>query len=80
MNKQSVTIQGHRTALSLEPVFWQALKAAAGEENLPVAALVARIDEARTTALSSAIRVWLFERAVARGHRVCNEPKAQLRE
>jgi predicted DNA-binding ribbon-helix-helix protein len=62
--KYSVTIQGHRTSLSLEPVFWRALQDAARRERKPVARLVAEIDEARTTALSSAIRVWLFNRAL----------------
>ena len=61
--KRSLTIQGHRTSISLEPIFWAALKQAAQEKDLSLAALVADIDEARTTALSSAIRVWLFERA-----------------
>ncbi|MBB5280130.1 ribbon-helix-helix domain-containing protein [Pacificimonas flava] len=60
--KRSLTIQGHRTSISLEPVFWQALQDAAAEEERPLADLVAQIDEARTTNLSSAIRVWLFER------------------
>jgi predicted DNA-binding ribbon-helix-helix protein len=61
--KRSVTIQGHRTSLSLEPIFWEALRQAAADEGTPLNALVAEIDEARTTNLSSAIRVWLFERA-----------------
>lgn len=65
--KRSVTIQGHRTSISLEPVFWDALVAAAREMGQPLNALIADIDEARTTNLSSAIRVWLFERA-ARAH------------
>ena len=60
--KRSLTIAGHRTSVSLEPVFWGALRQAAKEEGQSVASLVAEIDEARTTALSSAIRVWLFER------------------
>ncbi len=61
--KRSVTIQGHRTSFSLEPVFWEALRAAAAEDGKALNALVAEIDEARGTNLSSAIRVWLFERA-----------------
>ncbi|MGB3721325.1 MAG: ribbon-helix-helix domain-containing protein [Pacificimonas sp.] len=60
--KYSVTIAGHRTSISLEPVFWQALNARAKVERRSVAELVSEIDEARTTPLSSAIRVWLFER------------------
>ena len=50
------------TSISLEDVFWQALKQAAKEQDLSVAALVAQIDEARQTGLSSAIRVYLYER------------------
>ncbi len=60
--KHSLTIQGHATSLTLEPVFWDALVAAARDESKSLAGLVAEIDEARTTNLSSAIRVWLFER------------------
>lgn len=67
MEKHSITIAGHATSFSLEPVFWQALHEAAAAENKPLAALVAEIDAertgARSTNLSSAIRVWLFERA-----------------
>ena len=66
--KRSVLIAGHATSISLEPVFWEALRAAAQAEGLPLNALVARIDAARIEArdppnLASAIRVWLFERA-----------------
>ena len=63
--KHSLTIAGHATSLTLEPIFWDALKAAAEAEAKPLAALVAEIDEARTTNLSSAIRVWLYQRAIA---------------
>ena len=63
--KYSLTIQGHATSLTLEPLFWQALNDAAAADGKSVAALVAEIDEARTTNLSSAIRVWLFARACA---------------
>ncbi|MEQ1548540.1 MAG: ribbon-helix-helix domain-containing protein [Chakrabartia sp.] len=65
--KRSITIAGHETSISLEPVFWDALKAAALAEALPLNALVAQIDMARIAEadhanLASAIRVWLFER------------------
>ncbi len=63
--KHSLSIAGHATSLTLEPVFWDALKAAAVTEGKSLAGLVAEIDEARTTNLSSAVRVWLFERARA---------------
>ena len=62
--KRSLAIAGHKTSISLEPVFWDALKAAAAREGLPISALVARIDAERIQAetppgLASAIRVWL---------------------
>ncbi len=63
--KHSLTIAGHATSLTLEPIFWDALQAAATAEGKSLAALVAEIDEARTTNLSSAVRVWLFQRALA---------------
>ncbi len=65
--KRSIMIAGHATSISLEPVFWQALRDAAEGEGLPLNALVARIDaerigEAHPPNLASAIRVWLFTR------------------
>ena len=65
--KRSIMIAGHSTSISLEPVFWTALREAAAEEALPLNALVARIDAERIRAkdppnLGSAIRVWLFVR------------------
>lgn len=66
--KRSITIAGHQTSISLEPVFWSALEQAARAAALPLSALVARIDAERIAAprpsnLASAIRVWLFDRA-----------------
>ncbi|WP_062733761.1 ribbon-helix-helix domain-containing protein [Sphingobium abikonense] len=63
--KRSVTIAGHQTAISLEPIFWDALRVAAADQSIPVNALIARIDLARMIAdpapnLASAIRCWLF--------------------
>ena len=65
--KRSIMIAGHATSVSLEPVFWDALRAAAAAESLPLNALVARIDAERVSEadppnLASAIRVWLFQR------------------
>lgn len=69
--KRSVTIAGHETSISLEPIFWHALKAAAEGQLLPLNALIAQIDARRVEMddppnLASAIRVWLMERAMAR--------------
>jgi predicted DNA-binding ribbon-helix-helix protein len=65
--KRSVLIAGHQTSISLEPVFWRALEAAARRRGCPLNALVAEIDVERLDAeeppnLTSAIRQWLFER------------------
>lgn len=62
--KRSMTIAGHQTSISLEPLFWDALKAAADVRSLPVNALVATIDVERLESptpcgLASAIRLWL---------------------
>ena len=65
--KRSVEIAGHKTSISLEPVFWDLLRAAAQAEAIPINALVARIDAERIAAptppgLAGAIRVWLAAR------------------
>ena len=65
--KRSVEIAGHKTSISLEPVFWDMLRAAAVDEAVPINALVARIDAERITAatppgLAGAIRIWLVSR------------------
>lgn len=66
--KRSVTIAGHETSVSLEPMFWIALERTATELQLPLNALVARVDAERLEAsdppnLTSALRQWLFDRA-----------------
>ena len=63
--KRSVTIAGHQTSISLEPVFWRALEGAAAARGLPLNALIAEIDALRIIAadapnLASALRSWLF--------------------
>jgi predicted DNA-binding ribbon-helix-helix protein len=63
--KRSVTIAGHETSISLEPVFWDRLNAAATSMGLPLNALIARIDAERIVAanppnLGSALRVWVL--------------------
>ncbi len=60
--KRSFSIRGHRTSISLEQPFWEALKDASGRERISLAALIARIDERRGAAgLSSAVRVWILD-------------------
>jgi predicted DNA-binding ribbon-helix-helix protein len=65
--KHSVVIAGHRTSISLEDAFWRTLKDIAAQEGVSLAALVARIDAERGDAnLSSALRVFVLERALGR--------------
>jgi predicted DNA-binding ribbon-helix-helix protein len=63
--KRSVTIAGHETSISLEPLFWAALGTAADTAGLPLNALIARIDAERIAVhrppnLASALRVWVL--------------------
>jgi predicted DNA-binding ribbon-helix-helix protein len=60
--KRSFTIKGHRTSITIEREFWDALRQAAASEQTTLAALVAAIDRERGAAgLSSAVRVWLLD-------------------
>ncbi|MGH6814282.1 MAG: ribbon-helix-helix domain-containing protein [Hyphomicrobiaceae bacterium] len=60
--KRSFTIKKHRTSISLEAPFWEALKAAAADSGVSLAGLVSAIDANRGTAgLSSAVRVWALD-------------------
>ena len=65
--KRSVDIAGHKTSISLEPLFWDMLREAAEREKAPINAIVARIDAERIASetppgLASAIRLWLASR------------------
>lgn len=62
--KRSVEIAGHKTSISLEPVFWDMLRDVAAAEGVSINTLVARIDAERIASatppgLASAVRVWL---------------------
>jgi predicted DNA-binding ribbon-helix-helix protein len=67
-NKRSLTIAKHRTSISLEDAFWQALADIARADGKSVAALVGEIDKGRGSqrgsqgSLSAAIRVYVLER------------------
>ena len=62
LRKRSVTIAGHRTSVSLEAEFWDALNEIAAARDRPVATLIAGIDrrEGRQTSLSSAVRLFIL--------------------
>ena len=60
--KRSFAIKGHRTSISMEAPFWEALQQAATLEDTSIVGLVASIDETRGEAgLSSAVRVWILD-------------------
>lgn len=68
--KRSVEIAGHKTSISLEPLFWEMLREAAARRDLPINALVAAIDEERIRSdtppgLASALRIWLVTDSLA---------------
>ena len=59
--KKSITIKKHRTSLSLEKEFWDALKIIAQEKKCSIENLVTNIDTNRDTSLASSIRVYLLK-------------------
>jgi predicted DNA-binding ribbon-helix-helix protein len=78
--KRSITIAKHRTSISLEEPFWEALRGYAEEDGRSVAELVGEIDKAREKGaaedskdtgaaginLSAAIRLYVLERMRAK--------------
>jgi len=69
MKKLSITISGHRTSLTLEREFIDALKQIAAARNISIAALVGEIDAARNSQmpaynLSSAVRVFVLKNKI----------------
>lgn len=67
-NKRSLTIAQHRTSISLEDAFWEALAELARAEGKSIAQLVGEIDQRRSDmkpprpSLSAAVRLHVLER------------------
>lgn len=61
IRKRSVDIAGHRTSVSIEEPFWEALHDIASRRKTSVSELVASIDRARGGNLSSAIRLYVLK-------------------
>ena len=60
--KRSVIRNGHKSSISLEDQFWDALREIADDQHVAISTLVATIDHNRTTSnLSSAIRVFVLD-------------------
>jgi predicted DNA-binding ribbon-helix-helix protein len=67
-NKRSLTIARHRTSVTLEDDFWEALAEIARADGKSVAGLVGEIDRRRSAAgghasLSASIRLYVLARA-----------------
>ena len=65
-HKRSVTLAGHRTSISLEEEFWDALQIIRQERGISVNELISEIDQARAAqgynvGLSSAVRVHVLD-------------------
>lgn len=58
--KRSISIDGHRTSISLEDAFWRALNAIAKRRDTTRAALIAEIDHARPPDVGLATACRLF--------------------
>lgn len=71
--KRSIVIAGHKTSVSLEDAFWDALKEIAAQRRATLSDLVASIDSSRSQGnLSSAIRLFVLDhfRSVANAQTV----------
>jgi len=66
--KRSLTLNGHRTSVSLETEFWTAFRGMAARRGLSVNALASAVDVARPagTGLATAIRLAVLADLTAR--------------
>lgn len=62
LKKRSIVVAGHRTSVSLEAEFWDALRDIAQSDRKTLNDLVSEIDQGRIGNLSSAIRVYILHR------------------
>lgn len=65
IRKRSITIAGHRTSISLEQEFWDALKEIAFHNDISLSQLVEHIDKGRSQTsninLSSHLRLYALD-------------------
>ncbi len=59
--KKSITLKKHRTSLSLEIEFWEALNKIAENEKSSIQSLISEIDINRKSSLASSIRVFILQ-------------------
>lgn len=77
IRKHSVKLSGHSTSLSLEGVYWDALRDVAAEMGLSMNRLIERIDRERSGNLSSAVRIFLFQHYRSRAQQVGGDEAVQ---
>jgi len=75
--RRSFRLAGHRTSLSMERIFWQALKDLAKADGRTMTAIVTEVDAGRQVALSRAVRVYVLERLLAGDRPDGAEPPAR---
>lgn len=66
-HNRSVSLQGHKTSVSLENVFWRVLEQAVLSQNISLSQLIKQVDENRQGALSSALRLYALRVAETKG-------------
>ena len=59
--KKSITLKKHRTSLSLEIEFWEALYKIAEKRQLSIESLISAIDINRKSSLASSTRVFILK-------------------
>ena len=73
--KRSITIDGHKTSVSLEDAFWSDLREIARAQRATLSKLVAGIDDTRQpNNRSSALRVFILEHFRNRNGRTPTAP------
>ena len=59
--KKSITLKKHRTSLSLEIEFWEALNKIAENKKSSIQSLISEIDINRKSSLASSTRVFILQ-------------------
>ena len=59
--KKSITIKKHRTSISLEKEFWNALEIVAIQKSSTIERIISDIDLYRNSSLASSTRVFLLQ-------------------
>ncbi|MFV0321989.1 MAG: ribbon-helix-helix domain-containing protein [Alphaproteobacteria bacterium] len=60
VKKHSVFLSGHATSVTLEDIYWKALKQIAKSQNRSLSQLITEVDNNRAIPLSSALRIYVL--------------------